>query len=114
MKKLLLIIITTFLVKIFMPLNPYIECNKLKIINEITIICGSEYTIEYKEIIPQKIDNGIEYKYKILKEKNSNLKTAINKIENNKYIYKSKAKIKVKNCSGKQIKAIYTNLNLHH
>lgn len=99
MKKQIIYIITMILIKILIPIKPYIECNELSIITKIEVICDKEYTIKYTETIPERDDNGIEYKYKIYKEKGNNIKELIEKIESNKDIYKEKAKIKIKNCN---------------
>ena len=87
MKKITIIILITILLKLFLPINPYIECNNIKIIKEIEIDCNNKKT--YKEIIPIKEDNGIKYKYKTYskKEKNFFLKKA--KIKREDYCPKS-------------------------
>ena len=99
MKKQILLLIIVLLIKIYIPIKPYIECNDLSIITEIEVICSDKYTVIYKETIPERDDNGIEYKYKTYKASGNNLKEVINRIEYNKNIYKEKAKLKIKNCN---------------
>ena len=58
---LLLILLELSLVKI----PPYIELNNLAIIEEIAVEhINDQYTVIFKEIIPTKADQGIEYEYK--------------------------------------------------
>ena len=102
MKKQMIIILLIIVIKTLIPIKPYLECNKLNIITEIEIQCKEEYIVIYKETIPIKDNNGIKYEYKTYKEKNKNLETAIKRIEQNKHIYKNKAKVKTKNCNKKE------------
>ena len=102
MKKQIFIILIIILIKLLIPIKPYLECNQLNIITEIKIECKNEYIVTYIETIPIKEDNGIKYQKKEYIEKDKNLKKAINKIEKNKNIYKDKAKIKYINCNKKE------------
>lgn len=103
MKRIIRIILIILLFKVFYKIPPYIECNHLNIITEIEINCKNEYKITYKEIIPQKEDNGIKYSYKTYQVHNKNLQEGIKEIERKKEIYQEKAKVKIKNCKNKRI-----------
>lgn len=69
MKKILIICFIGVLFSLLFNLPEYRELNNLIIINEIGLECDSNdlKTIYLKEIIPEKDDSGIEYKYKIHK-----------------------------------------------
>ena len=54
MKKAIILIGVLILLKILLPIKPYIELNHLKIIEEITVDCKKGYTITYQEKIPKK------------------------------------------------------------
>lgn len=97
MKKYFIIILGIVLMRIFLPIKPYLECNHLSIITKIEIYCDDSYAITYYETIPMKEDNGIQYhttKYHVIE---SSFTNGIHKLEKNKYIYKKKAKI-ISNC----------------
>jgi len=93
MKKTLFIIILLFTISLFIHIPNYLELNKLIIIDEINIDCENKI-IYYKEIIPYKNNNSIDYKYKkyTYKYKNINDFFSINNI------YYKKAKIELNNC----------------
>ena len=97
MKKDLIIIGILVILKLLLPINPYVELNHIKIIKEIKIECEEEIIIEYKEIIPTKDDNGLEYEYKIKKIKGKKIKEVTSKIKKKKNMYLDKAKI-IKKC----------------
>ena len=101
MKRAIIIIALLIILKIILPIKPYIELNHLNIIKKITITCDKEYKIEYIEIVPKKEDEGIEYEYKKYQVKSKSLEQGIKNIEKDKNIYKKKAKIIV-NCKNKK------------
>ena len=96
------IILITFILYNLIPLKPYVECNKLNVIKSITITCNEEYEVKYKEIKPNKEENGIKYYYKNYINKSNNLENAIKEIEKGKKIYKDKAKIYINKCKNKK------------
>ena len=101
MKKQLIFILIIILIKIFIPIKPYIEVNNINIITKIEVTCSDKYTLKYTETIPERDDNGIEYKYKTYKEEGEDLLDIIKRIEKNKNIFKDKAKIITHNCNKK-------------
>jgi hypothetical protein len=76
MRKTIILFIILFIFSLFVKLPKYRELNDLKIIDKITIYCDK--TI-YREIIPTRDDNGIEYNYKYHKVKKINNKFYIDK-----------------------------------
>ena len=102
MKRTIQIIIIVILLRMFLRIPPYMECNHINIITEIEINCKSKYKITYKETIPQKEDNGIKYTYKTYQVQNKDLKKGIKEIEWKKEIYKEQAKVKISNCKNKR------------
>ena len=102
MRKKVIILLFLILIKILLPINPYIELNHLNIIHKIKVTCKNQYQIEYYEILPQKEDNGIKYEYKKYHVESKDLIKGLQKIENKKNIYKKKAKIIIKNCKNKK------------
>lgn len=94
MKKIILGIILLILLKILLPIKPYVELNHLKIIEEIEITCNEDYEVTLIEKVPKKEDNGINYTKKVYKKKVKNL----NELKEDKTLYLKKAKVKVKNC----------------
>ena len=96
----------TFILLFFIPIPNYIELNNLILIKSIDITCNNnDYLIKMKEVIPQKEDNGITYKYKEYEEEGNNIKLIKERIEsqsNHKFYYQ-KAKIKIHNCTNKNI-----------
>lgn len=100
MKK--IVIPLLILLKIILPIKPYIELNHINIIHKIKITCNDKYNIEYTEIIPKKEENRIQYDYKKYKVTSNNLLDGIKKIEKNKNVYKKHAKIIIKNCKLKK------------
>ena len=101
MKKQIIFILIIILIKIFIPIKPYIEVNNINIITKIDLTCSDKYILKYTETIPERDDNGIEYKYKTYKVEDNDLNDAIKSIEKNKNIFKSKAKIITHNCNNK-------------
>ena len=101
MKKNIAIIISLILLKIILPIKPYVELNHLKIIDEIEITCEEKYKITYIEKIPKKEDNGINYDKKTYKTSNTSLTKGIKELEKNKNFYTEKSKIKILNCKNK-------------
>ena len=93
MKKTLFIIIILFIISMFINIPQYIELNDLIIIDKISYNCRNKI-IKYREVIPYKDNNSINYKYKNYNYKYDNIYEFFNK--NNIY-YKS-AKIKLENC----------------
>jgi len=112
MKRLLFIIIillSLFLIKI----PKYTELNHLIIIESIGVDCNNnKTTIYFKEIIPTKNDNDINYKYKIYQKTNSNIDLAYKELKEkikNK-IYLRKTKYLITNCSNNNIIIDYFNI----
>jgi len=101
MKKQLIFILIIILIKFFIPIKPYIEVNNINIITKIEVTCSDKYILKYTETIPERDDNGIEYKYKTYKEEGEDLLDIIKRIEKNKNIFKDKAKIITHNCNKK-------------
>lgn len=64
MKRIFILIILIIICFYTFNIPKYRELNNIKIIEEIGYDCGNN-TIYLKEIIPEKDDSGIEYKYKI-------------------------------------------------
>ena len=90
MKKNILIIISVILISLIFNIPKYRELNNIHIIEGIGINCTNDKQIVYlKEIIPEKDDSGIEYKYRYY--------TYHNKINNNK-IYLKGTKYIITNC----------------
>ena len=90
MKKNILIIISVILISLIFNIPKYRELNNIHIIEGIGINCINDKQIVYlKEIIPEKDDSGIEYKYRYY--------TYHNKINNNK-IYLKGTKYIITNC----------------
>ena len=101
MKKQIIIIIIMIVIKVIIPIKPYIECNQLTIITKIEIECDENYRVTYTETIPERDNEGIKYHYKKYKGEDITLEKAINKIEKKKHIYKEKAKI-INKCKKKE------------
>ena len=114
MKKTIIIIFLIIIIKLIIPIKPYVELNNIKIIKEINVSCNNTYTITLKEIQTVKDNNGIKYKYKNKTIKDENIDKILNRIKNDNKIYIKKAKIKDINCNKKEKKLVYTSLNLHH
>ena len=90
MKKNILIIISVILISLIFNIPKYRELNNIHIIEGIGINCINDKQIVYlKEIIPEKDDCGIEYKYRYY--------TYHNKINNNK-IYLKGTRYIITNC----------------
>ena len=90
MKKNILIIISVILISLIFNIPKYRELNNIHIIEGIGINCINDKQIVYlKEIISEKDDSGIEYKYRYY--------TYHNKINNNK-IYLKGTKYIITNC----------------
>ena len=90
MKKNILIIISVILISLIFNIPKYRELNNIHIIEGIGINCINDKQIVYlKEIIPEKDDSGIEYKYRYY--------TYHNKINNNK-IYLKGTRYIITNC----------------
>ena len=101
MKKQLFIIFIIIFMKLLLPVRPYLECNHLTIITKIEVKCNNDFDITYYETIPVKEDNGITYHTKKYHTIHPNFLLAIKIIENNKNIYKEKAKI-ITECDNKE------------
>ena len=90
MKKNILILISVILISLIFNIPKYRELNNIHIIEGIGIYCINDKQIVYlKEIIPEKDDSGIEYKYRYY--------TYHNKINNNK-IYLKGTRYIITNC----------------
>ena len=100
MKK--IITITIIILSLFIiDIPPYVELNKLAIIDSIGIDYNNiTYTVWLKEIIPIKDENGINYKYQYYKGTGKTIKNAYNMIEQ-----KTKKKLYLK-----RVKLLITNL----
>ena len=86
----ILIIISVILISLIFNIPKYRELNNIHIIEGIGINCINDKQIVYlKEIIPEKDDSGIEYKYRYY--------TYHNKINNNK-IYLKGTRYIITNC----------------
>ena len=93
MKKGLKTILFLTILRLILPIPPYIECNHLSIVSKIKINCGDSYDITYYEILPKKDDNGILYHYKKYHVIDKSLLNGIYEIEKNHIFYKEKADI---------------------
>lgn len=105
MKKQIILFLFVFLLKLFLPLKPYLECNHLTIITKIDVQCGSSYDITYYETIPMRENNGIQYHTKKYHVVSQNLIEGIHRIEKGHSIYKEKATI-VSNCDDSIIQTL--------
>ena len=114
MKKIMLLFLFIFLY-FFLPIPKYIELNHLNIIQEINVFCkDNQYRIIYLEINPVKNDRGIEYDLIEYQYDGFSVEEGIYEIENNKNIYKKRAKIHINSCDDKrkilnQIKKSYSS-----
>ena len=95
MKKTLFIIIILFIISSFINIPKYIELNDLVIIDKIYIDCNNKI-IKYREIIPYKDNNSINYKYKNYTYKYNEIHDFINK--KNLYYNKNKIKLNLNTC----------------
>lgn len=82
MKRNIIIISLVIILSLFFKIPQYLELNNLKIIEGIGLDCYNKNNLYLKEIIPEKDDNGIEYKYQIY--------ISSNKINNNYYLKNTK------------------------
>ena len=87
-----ILILSLFIIKI----SEYVELNNLAIIESMAISYKDDiYQVHIKEIIPERGDEGISYRYKYYSSNSENLKKAIINIEkkSNKKVYLNKTKI---------------------
>ena len=107
MKKYILItllIITLFSIKI----PKYVELNDLMIIDDIGIDCTDKYTLYFREIVPRRDDNGLEYNYKIHKTTSNNLNNAYEEmLKKNKKIYLKDINRIITNCKKDKISKFF-------
>lgn len=99
MKKRILFLIL-FIILLFLPKPNYIELNHLAIIDSVKITCSDDYTLEIREVIPTKSDNGIEKDYKKYSATCKELNICLEEIKNTtskKIYYQGVKKIKT-NC----------------
>lgn len=98
------LIISMFAIKI----PKYVELNNLMIVDSIGIDCDDKYTLYFKEIIPTKEDNGLEYDYKIHKSISNNLDGAYQEMldKNDKIFFKDIKKV-VTNCKKDKISKFF-------
>ena len=90
---------------LFIYIPEYKELNNLIIVKEIEVKCkDNEYNVKLKEVIPEKEDNGIEYKYKDYKEKGTNLKEIKTSLEKNTYkkFYYKRTNYLITNCNNEK------------
>ena len=104
MKKRNIILLVSFFSLILIPIPKYVELNHLILVDSIEIECSNnQYHVSFKEIIPKKEDNGIEYEYKTYTKSGDNLDNVIHQIEEDKPFYYKRAKIDINNCKNKKI-----------
>lgn len=109
MKKIILIIII-IIELLLIKIPPYVELNNIAIIEEITIIKKEDaYHLTLKEIIPEKSEQTIKYKYKTYKSTGTSINNALKNIKTKKKLYLKKAKSLTTNIN---IKTITDNLNI--
>ena len=102
MKRTSIIVGILILLKLVLPLKPYVELNNLKIVEKIEVNCKKEYQITYIEKIPKKEDNGIEYEKKKYQISSKSLKEGLKEIEKKKHFYIKEAKIEIRNCNNQK------------
>ena len=111
MKKYLPLIMIFLLPLFFIKIPEYKELNNLIIIKTIEVKCdNNKYNVKLKEIIPEKNDTSIEYKYKNYEDEGDNLKEIKEKIEKktNKKFYYRKTDYLITNCNNeKEIMKIF-------
>lgn len=102
MKKKLILLIIFLLPLLFIKIPEYKELNNLIIIKTIEVKCtNSGYDVTLKEVLPQKEDTSIEYKYKKYEDSGNNLKEIKKTIENNtnKKFYYGKTSYLITDCA---------------
>lgn len=102
MKKKIIIIISILFPLLFIKIPKYKELNNLIIVETIEVKCKNNgYSVELKEILPQKEDNSIKYEYKKYKDEGKNLKNVKKSIEKKtqKKFYYGKTQYIITNCS---------------
>lgn len=105
MKKRIIIIIIILLPLLIIKIPKYKELNNLIIIKTIEVKCTSNgYNVELEEILPEKDDTSIEYKYKKYKEEGNNLKEIKEEIEkkSKKKFYYGKTEYLITNCNNEK------------
>jgi len=100
MKRKMIILILSILILLLIPIPKYRELNHLSLIHTIEVTCTkNEYIVNIKEIIPQKEDNGITYKYKTYKVKGNTLSIIKKELAEKKTFYYQGIKKLITNCS---------------
>lgn len=111
MKKYIPLIMILLLPLFFIKIPEYKELNNLIIIKTIEVKCkDNKYQVKLKEILPEKEDTSIKYKYKDYEEEGNNLKDIKEKIEEstNKKFYYKKIDYLITNCNNeKEIMKIF-------
>lgn len=99
--KTLIIVFILLLPVIIFGNPPYVELNDLAIIRGVAVSCGEETDLYFREIIPVKNDNGIDYQYEYYQGSGKNIRDAFQKIElkTKKKLYLSKVKFLVTDCT---------------
>lgn len=113
MKNKIILIVIILLPLLFIKIPKYKELNNLIIIKKIEITCTNDkYIVKLEEILPEKDDTSIKYKYKEYNEEGNNLEKIKKSIEDksNKKFYYGKTKEIVTNCNNK--KEILNTFNL--
>ena len=65
MKKVIIIGLVLLIPAFFINIPEYKELNNLIIVKTIEVKCtGKEYDVKLKEVLPEKEENSVEYKYK--------------------------------------------------
>lgn len=111
MKKYLFLIVS-IITGLFLPLKNYVELNHLMIVESIGIDCNNEYKLYLKEIIPEKGNNDINYKYKIYEGNGKSINISYKEILNNsnKKVFIKDTKTIITNCLN--TKEILSYLNI--
>ncbi len=105
MKRSLIIGILLLLPTLIINIPEYKELNNLVIVKEIEVKCNDKkYNVKLKEIIPEKEDNGIKYKYKDYEETGTSLKEIKKELEKNtnKKFYYRRTNYLITNCSNEE------------
>lgn len=106
MKKIIISTIILILLFIYI-VPPYNELNNIMIIDTIKVEkINNKYNISFREVIPNKSNNSINYDYKYHKVTTKSINKAISLIEKkeNKKLYLSKVKFLITNINPSLIK----------
>ena len=111
MKKYIFLVLMLLLL-LFLPIPEYHELNQIKILNSIQITCiNHQYYVIYKEIVPEKDNNRIHYRYPTYESYGTDL-SSIKKDFDQKYhslFYYDRIKFISTNCSNiDEISQVYS------